>query len=319
MPPLRDPWVIDRLRDAARDALAKGMLQPAVAYLERALAEPPAPALRPQVLFELGDAETQLGRPASTDTLAWALAATTNPAAGARVALRLAQDLLTARELPRALQVLTAAITEADAAEVDPDLRTRLEAEYIGVAVSRPDTRADALARLDRLLPDVRPDTLAGCMLLATASFELLQTPGRAEEAVTGPPRPDRYRPAGPSLPHRGALPGGTRAGRGRHHRPGHGPGRDGRGRRPGTRRAGRARRRPQLPRRGRIPARVAAGRRGRRGLSQELAEQADVPYHRRLTLTTLLPVLVDAPPPAPPSESSPDCTSGWLCRPQSR
>jgi DNA-binding CsgD family transcriptional regulator len=295
MPPLRDPWVVDRLRDAARDALAKGTPQPAVAYLERALAEPPAPALRPQVLFELGDAETQLGRPASTDTLARALAATTKPAARARVALRLAQGLLTARELPRALQVLTAAITEADAGEADPDLRKRLEAEYIGVAVSRPDTRADALARLDRLLPDVRPDTLAGCMLLATASFELLQTPGRAEEAVdratqalTGIARLGRPFPtavlylAAPVL----AAAGST----------------------------GRAMALVETAvaaaqARG-APVELAAALSSRAEgafrlgllldaeadvrLSQELAEQAGVPYHRRLTLTTLLPVLVE-------------------------
>ena len=50
--------------------------------------------------------------------------------------------------------------------------------------MSRPNTRADALARLDRLLPTVRPDTAAGCTLLATASVELLQIPGRVGEAV---------------------------------------------------------------------------------------------------------------------------------------
>ena len=184
VPPLRDAWVVDRLREAAREALTKGAPQAAVTYLERANAEPPPPDMRAQVLFELGEAESRLGRPTHSDRLTRALAATTTPDARARIALRLAQGLLASRELPRALEVLAGAIAEADATAIDPDLRMTLEAEYIGSAVSRPNTRADALARLDRLLPTVRPDTAAGCTLLATASVELLQIPGRVSEAV---------------------------------------------------------------------------------------------------------------------------------------
>jgi DNA-binding CsgD family transcriptional regulator len=184
VPPLRDPWVVDRLREAAREALAKGAPQPAVTYLERAVAEPPAPHLRGQVLFELGEAEARLGRPTHLDRLTRALAATTAPCARARIVLRLAQGLLASRELPQTVEVLTGAIAEADAAAIEPDLRMRLEAEYVGVAVSRPNTRVDALARLHRLLPTVRPDTTAGCTLLATASVELLQMPARVGDAV---------------------------------------------------------------------------------------------------------------------------------------
>src|SRR4051812_38853862 len=195
LPPVRDPWVVerlreaarealDRLREAAREALAKGALQPAVTYLRRALAEPPAAEVRPALLSELGEAETRIDGPTGAGHLAEALAATTDPTARAHVALRLARGLLASRELPRALDVLARAVAEADATEVDPELRRLLEAEYIGVGVSRPGTRADALARLDRLLPDARPHTLSGCLLLATASVELLQVPGRAAEAV---------------------------------------------------------------------------------------------------------------------------------------
>ncbi len=113
--PLRDGWVVQRLRDAARDALAKGAPQPAVDYLSRALAEPPAPELRAEVLFELGAAETHLGPTAGMDRMAEALAATVEPSARARVALRLARGLETAWELPRALDVLERAVAEADA------------------------------------------------------------------------------------------------------------------------------------------------------------------------------------------------------------
>ena len=183
--PLRDGWVVQRLRDAARDALAKGAPQPAVGYLARALAEPPAPELRAEVLFELGAAETHLGPTAGLDRMAEALAATVEPTSRARMALRLARGLQTAWELPRGLVVLERAVAEIDAAPgIDEELRVLLEADYIGLARSRPEVRDDALRRLERLLPTANPDTVAGCVLFATSAVELVQTPGRTEEAV---------------------------------------------------------------------------------------------------------------------------------------
>lgn len=294
VPPLRDPWVVERLREAAREALAAGALQAAVTYLRRALAEPPAPEVRPHLLFELGDAESSFRGPAGTEHLTHALAATTDPTARARVALRLARGLLAARELPRALNVLSAAVAEADATEVDPDLHRLLEAEYIGVAVSRPGTREDALARLDRLLPDARPDTLSGCLLLATGSVELLQVPGRAAEAVDRAtaaldgivrlgiafPTAVLYL-AAPVLAAAGELSRGKAAV-------------------DAAVAAARARGAPAelsaaLGSRAEAALRVGAllDAESDVRLAEDIAEQAGAPYLRRLTLTTLLPVLV--------------------------
>lgn len=183
--PLRDPWVVQQLRAAGRAALAKGAPGTAVRYLERALAEPPAPEQLAEVLFELGSAQTQLGPTAGFERLAEALTHTVEPAARARVALRLARGLGIAWELPRALDVLERAVTEVDACSgIDPELRLLVEAEYIGLARSRPATRDAALDRLARLLPHARPDTVAGCVLLAASAVELLQVPGRAAEAL---------------------------------------------------------------------------------------------------------------------------------------
>jgi DNA-binding CsgD family transcriptional regulator len=183
--PLRDPWVVERLRDAARAALAKGAPEPAVGYLSRALAEPPPPTLRAEVLFELGAAETHLGPTSGLDRMAEALDATRAPADRARMSLRLARGLQTAWELPRGLAVLARAVAEADAAtDLEPELRTLLEAEYIGLARSRPACRADALRRLERLLPTADPGTVAGCVLLAASAVETMQVPGRTAEAV---------------------------------------------------------------------------------------------------------------------------------------
>jgi ATP/maltotriose-dependent transcriptional regulator MalT len=185
VPPLRDEWVVQRLRDAAREALAKGAPQPAVSYLTRALAEPPDPRIRAAVLFELGDAETHRGPTSGLDRLAEALAATTDPTARARVALRLARGLETAWELPRALEVMRRAVAEADAGSgIAPELRELLVAEYVGLGRSRPEVREDALARLDALLPSATPTTVAGCVLLATGAAELVQDPRSTAEAA---------------------------------------------------------------------------------------------------------------------------------------
>ena len=183
--PLRDAWTVRQLRAAAAAALASGAPQAATTYLERAMTEPPPPDQRPAVLFELGSAQTRLGPTRGFDRLAEALDGTVGATARARVALRLARGLETAWELPRALDVLQRAVMEADtAADMDPELRLLLQAEYVGLARSRPAARQDALARLRRLLPHARPDSVAGCMLLAASAVELLQVPGRAAEAL---------------------------------------------------------------------------------------------------------------------------------------
>jgi tetratricopeptide (TPR) repeat protein len=58
--PAGDPWVVQTLRDAARAALSRGGAEEAVAYLRRALDEPPAAELA-RTLLELGRAEQAVG------------------------------------------------------------------------------------------------------------------------------------------------------------------------------------------------------------------------------------------------------------------
>jgi predicted ATPase len=85
-----DPWVVEKLRAAAREARAA---QPTVRYLERALEEPPAPELRPDVLAELGTAEAVLGRPSAAEHLAQAAAASTDPRRRGELMLQLGRAL----------------------------------------------------------------------------------------------------------------------------------------------------------------------------------------------------------------------------------
>lgn len=61
--PDADPWMTDALRQAASEALGRGAPEPAAACLERALAEPPAPAARGAVLAEFGHSLGMLNRP----------------------------------------------------------------------------------------------------------------------------------------------------------------------------------------------------------------------------------------------------------------
>jgi hypothetical protein len=55
-----DPFVVATLRQAAHRSLSQGAPEAAVAYLRRALAEPPGPKERREVLMELGVAETEI-------------------------------------------------------------------------------------------------------------------------------------------------------------------------------------------------------------------------------------------------------------------
>ncbi|HEX2232246.1 MAG TPA: AAA family ATPase, partial [Thermoleophilaceae bacterium] len=69
IPPGGEPEVAKVLQEAGRAAVHKGAAESAVAYLERALAEPPAASSRPSVLFELGLAELLTSGPAAVEHL----------------------------------------------------------------------------------------------------------------------------------------------------------------------------------------------------------------------------------------------------------
>src|SRR5215207_5880198 len=163
---LADPWVVERLREAAGAAMAKSAPQAAVAYLRRAREEPPQAELRPLVLFELGAAQARTEPAAACVTLQAAFDATTGPRDRALIALELGRVLLGVRDSGRGLPLLEQAIDELDG--IDPELRLRLEAELINAARLEPASRAVAYQRLERLRDAAQPSTAAGTALLAT-------------------------------------------------------------------------------------------------------------------------------------------------------
>jgi DNA-binding CsgD family transcriptional regulator len=72
--PAGDPWIANRLVEAARTAARRGAPESAAVLLRRALAEPAPPAERAQVLLELGIAEVTAGQYVGEEHLEEALA-----------------------------------------------------------------------------------------------------------------------------------------------------------------------------------------------------------------------------------------------------
>ena len=71
--PAGDGWVIERLRDAAHEALERGAPDVGAQYLRRVLSEPPAPGERAAVLLSLGMAEWRASQPGAVARLEQAL------------------------------------------------------------------------------------------------------------------------------------------------------------------------------------------------------------------------------------------------------
>ena len=130
-PPAGAAWVVDALLAAATPALALGDAKTAVAYLTRALAEPPPEPRRPEVLACLGRAEARTGAPGAVEHLEQAIALA-EPRAAAGAALELAGLLKFAGDAVTAVGVLERA--QAGLGDAAPELYDRLEVELLGCA-----------------------------------------------------------------------------------------------------------------------------------------------------------------------------------------
>ncbi|MBV9820023.1 MAG: AAA family ATPase [Solirubrobacterales bacterium] len=125
-------WVVDALRRAARQALGQGAPEAAAAYLRRALAEPPAPGQRFELLIELGRAEALL--PANHDFAALRQAVTLaeDPVQRAELALELVGVLVAIGRFCEAVAVLEDVLAFGD--ELPPGVTEQLEAVLLGSA-----------------------------------------------------------------------------------------------------------------------------------------------------------------------------------------
>lgn len=179
---LGEGWVVDVLRQAARQALGRGAVEEAVHYLERAWAEPPGPAVRCDVLLELGTAAALIRSDDAYRYLERALELAVEVPRRTEIALELARVLSAGRDTRASLKVLERALGEI--AQVDSPMRVRLEAEYITVARRHPATRAQASSRLRSMADHGDPHSLAGCVLLANLAADALEEGGAARDAA---------------------------------------------------------------------------------------------------------------------------------------
>ncbi len=147
--PAGESQVVAALRDAARRASSRGASESAVAYLRRALAEPPPEAERAEVLLELGSAESHVSGDVAIEHLKAARALTSDPVRRAEIALPLSRQLFLLRGEDESDAVLSAALGELAGADVG--LGRLLEAGVISNGLSAPALYGAARERLERV------------------------------------------------------------------------------------------------------------------------------------------------------------------------
>jgi len=165
--PLADMFVVSTLRLAAERSLVQGAADAAVAYLTRALEEQMEPAVRAEVLAELGFAERRTDGPAAVDHLRASLELLVDRARRGEVALELGRALWFTDRSVEALETFERALDEVDRQE-DPNLYELLEAELIGSAWWNAQTYHIAEAAIRQLALETLHGGLGSEILLAT-------------------------------------------------------------------------------------------------------------------------------------------------------
>ena len=176
VPPAGDPWTVAQLRSGARDALGKGAPETAARYLERALAEPPAPALRAQVLHDLGTAKARDAQRDAVGHLAEAFELATDPRLRTLSAFELAMAHWAWWRPADAVRVTERAV--AGAASRDDPLVRDLEAFHLSGAVATLPARRVLVGRLRDV--DV---AAAGPPMLANIALDAALGEGTAAHA----------------------------------------------------------------------------------------------------------------------------------------
>jgi DNA-binding CsgD family transcriptional regulator/tetratricopeptide (TPR) repeat protein len=181
--PEGDSETVSALRKAARGANNRGAPDVAVTYLQRALAEPPAADLEPELVYELGTAALSAGElELAIEKLRQATATLTGERLQARAASALGSALFLADRPEEAMTDLTAVIDALPESEREQGLRlqaTRWAAVRGGsVAVWR--RLQEAGERF--VVASPTPQTIGERLQVAAAAYEAART-GTADEA----------------------------------------------------------------------------------------------------------------------------------------
>jgi DNA-binding CsgD family transcriptional regulator/tetratricopeptide (TPR) repeat protein len=184
MPRSADPWVAGTLHDAARAALRRGTADSAVAYLRRAVAEPPPPEQRPAILVELGLAEVFESAADAIAHLLEAHAAMTG-IERARVAEAVARIMLLGASAETAATFALAAARELDGS-TDPEavqLRKSLFAVVDNARIFG--STVEPRERLADHRDPSRIDGIGERRLVALAAYEWMHEGGSRDDCAT--------------------------------------------------------------------------------------------------------------------------------------
>lgn len=179
--PNSEDWVVQPLLAAAEAARGRGDPGGAVKLLERALAEPPPPGARVQLLRELGRAKLATGDADALACLREAQAAIGDQDIG--LIREISSAALAAGRLDEAAKVLVAA-REA-LSDADREARMRLEGELAALVVLGLHPAKEMIERLEALAAEVEGATEGERLVLAGAAF-LLSLAGRPIELCAG-------------------------------------------------------------------------------------------------------------------------------------
>jgi DNA-binding CsgD family transcriptional regulator len=179
--PAADQQAVATLREAARRADARGASENAVAYLRRALAEPPTTEELADVLLELGTAEVRVSGDDAGGHLRTAYELIDDPVGKARAGLLLGRQLFFLRS-EEADRVYTEALDEL--AGADPELERLLEAALIQNDLFMPGLHESARERLERVRAQPDAETAGEKLLLALLAYHDARAGGPADVPV---------------------------------------------------------------------------------------------------------------------------------------
>jgi DNA-binding CsgD family transcriptional regulator len=149
-----EAWVVELLVEAARSAMRKGSTDGAIAYLRRAIEEPPPDERRAELLYELGMTESSASAPDAVGHLRQALDATDDPRLRAEAAFWLSRLLMLLGSPEEGAQIASAALPDGSGELADQ--RQALRAQELTVTY----WGGGELDRLDRL--DAEPPRVTG-------------------------------------------------------------------------------------------------------------------------------------------------------------
>jgi DNA-binding CsgD family transcriptional regulator/tetratricopeptide (TPR) repeat protein len=166
--PAGDEWTVEQLQSAAREAARRGAPESAVAYLRRALSEPPSHNARASLFLELGLAEFSTGQPGWNEQLAKAVESARDDTTRVAAALLFANALRWHEQPAEAVEVCDGVAVGLD--ESDVERRLKLEAMAVACGMSHTATAPLVSDRANVLLMRAR-DELVPHQCLETAAY----------------------------------------------------------------------------------------------------------------------------------------------------